>query len=310
MNIINVIGPLVFVALLGFIFAKTRVLSSVIINRLSQLTFTVCIPALLFHQMATADLSQHFSITLFSAFYLPVLICYGVAWILSERFHRCNQQHHASGVFALSASYSNNVIVGFPVLLMAFGEQVSAIVFLIVMFHSAMLFGLTSMISNEKGSFNAIAFIKRNFGNPLLLSIFLGILFNFSQLVMPAPLALTLIVISKPAIYLALFVLGAALSFYQINNNLRLISLACSIKLLFLPLLVLLFSHYLFSLPTLTTAVLVVMSASPTGVNAYLVAKHQQAHQETTAAVVAATSLLATVTIPIWLMFMGQLVNL
>ena len=46
---------------------------------------------------------------------------------------------------------------------------------------------------------------------------------------------------------------------------------------------------------------LVILSASPTGVNAYLVAKQQAKHQETIAGTVVTTTLLSIITLPLWL---------
>ncbi|NQY88206.1 MAG: AEC family transporter [Colwellia sp.] len=325
MNIITIIIPLILVGLLGFICTKSRWLSREQLNTLSKFTFSISIPAFLFYQMAKADLSRQVSPQLFAAFYLPVLTCYLIAWLINYYFygHKINNKTEqfadknsaASAVFALSASYSNTIIVGLPVLLAAIGEQVIGIVFLIVTFHSAMLFALTAALaakstntdkenSKEKNKYLYwLSFIKHTLNNPLIISILSGLLVNVSGISLPMFLQESLALIGQPAITLALFILGGSLAFYHVRQEVRFISIACVSKLVLLPSLVFLTTHYVFSLQPLTITVLVILSACPTGVNAYLIAATHQQHQQTVAGTVVISTLLSTITIPLWLSF-------
>ncbi|WP_114326549.1 AEC family transporter [Candidatus Colwellia aromaticivorans] len=319
MNIIAIISPLILVGLLGFICTKSRWLSREQLNTLSKFTFSISIPAFLFYQMAKADFSSDVSPQLFAAFYLPVLICYLIAWLINYYFygHKVNkkteQSSHknsaASAVFALSASYSNNVIVGLPVLLAVIGEQVIIIVFLIVTMHSAMLFTLTAVLAakntnkekNKNKYFYWLGFIKHTLNNPLIISILTGLLVNILGISLPDFLQESLTLIGKPAITLALFTLGGSLTFYHVRKELTFISIACVSKLILLPILVYITTHYIFSLQPLTITVLVILSACPTAVNAYLIALTHQQHQQTVAGTVVVSTLLSTITIPLWL---------
>jgi predicted permease len=319
MNILSIISPLITVALLGFICTKSLWLSREQLNALSKFTFSISIPAFLFYQMSKADFSEQVSPQLFAAFYLPVLSCYFLTWLISYFFYRDKQRLNsdaatqknsaASAVFALSASYSNTVIVGLPVLLAAMGEQVIGIIFLIVTFHSAMLFSLTSAITarvNSKDSpkkFNGFTFIKQTIKNPLIVSILSGLLVNLLGVSLPDFLQESLALISKPAIALALFILGASLAFYQVRQELTFISIACLVKLILLPALVFLTAKYIFTLAPFIVTVLVILSACPTGVNAYLIAVIHQQHQQTVAGTVVLSTLVSIVTIPLWLSF-------
>ncbi len=319
MNILSIISPLIVVALLGYICTKTRWLSRDQLNALSKFTFSISIPAFLFYQMAKADLSDQVSPQLFAAFYLPVLTCYLITWLISYFFYKekhlnnrdntSKKDSAASAVFALGASYSNTVIVGLPVLLASMGEQVIGIIFLIVTFHSAMLFALTSAISTKANSqhgmkiFIWVNFIKQTVNNPLIISILSGLVINILGISLPDFLQASLSLISKPAIPLALFILGASLAFYQVRQELTFISIACFSKLILLPILVLIASQYIFKLDPLIVTVLVILSACPTGVNAYLIAVTHQQHQQTVAGTVVLSTLLSIVSVPLWLSF-------
>lgn len=320
MNIITIITPLIVVVLFGFICTKSRWLSQKKLNTLSKFTFSLCIPAFLFYQMAKADFSNQLSPQLFAAFYLPVLACYLIAWLISfysgPKAQKSNKlpadnNSPASAVFALSASYSNTIIVGLPVLLAAVGEQVMVIVFLIVTFHSAILFALTAALAvkptnkaeNESKYLYWLSFIKHTVNNPLILSILSGLLVNILGISLPIFLQTSLGLIGQPAITLALFVLGGSLAFYPVRQELAFISVACVIKLVLLPSLVLITTHYLFNLQPLVVTVLVILSACPTGINAYLIAITHQQHQQAVAGTVVLSTLLSAITIPLWLSF-------
>jgi len=309
MNIFTIIMPLILVALLGFTCAKSQWLSRAQIDALSKFTFYLSIPAFLFYQMAKANFSEEISPQLFTAFYLPVLSCYAIAWLchyflINKKNTKANT---FSAVFSLAASYSNTVIIGLPVLLAALGEQVLGIIFLIITFHSALLFALTSALASlntdTKQTFSAKAIVKQNLKNPLVVSISLGLLVNLLGIELPKVFAESLMLIGKPAITLALFILGASLAYYQVRDKLFAIFIASFCKLILLPALVLFVSQVIFQLSPMSTAVLVILSACPTGVNAYLIAKSHQQEQQTVAGTVVVTTLLSMFTIPLWLSF-------
>ena len=266
--------------------------------------------------MANANFSDQISPQLFAAFYLPVLCCYLLAALANHFFHhKYRQNNTASAVYGLGASYSNTVIVGLPVLLAVIGEQVVGIVFLIVTFHSALLFALTSAIAStepdkntngfSKHSFTKTSFLKQTFNNPLIISILSGLFFNLASIEIPIFINDSLVLIGKPAITLALFILGASLAFYQVRSELSFILIATCLKLMILPVLVYFSAVVIFELTPLITSVLVILSASPTGVNAYLVAKMQGQHQETVASTVVVSTIASVITIPLWLWWLN-----
>jgi hypothetical protein len=306
-----IMSPLILVALLGFICTKSKWFKRTQLDALTKFTFYISIPAFLFHQMANANLSQHLGPSLYAAFYLPVLLCYSMGWLANYLFHtKLKKKSSASAVYALSTSYSNTIIVGLPILLAALGEQVVGIVFLIVTFHSAMLFTLTSALSSHHHGVNFLgfswkSFIKRTLNNPVILSILSGLVFNLLTIDLPQVVTNSLMLIGKPAIPLALFILGASMTFYQVRSEIKFITVATILKLLLLPSLVFFSAHYLFTLEPLVTTVLVILSASPTGVNAYLIAKTQGYHQETVAGTVVVTTLTCIFTLPFWLWFLS-----
>ena len=210
----------------------------------------------------------------------------------------------ASAVYGLAASYSNNVIVGMPVALMVLGEHVLPTIFLVVSLHSALLFGLTGILASKSGQFNWRNFLKQTFYNPFLIAIITGFLINLAGLTLPNIVNDSLLLLGRPAITLALFLLGASLAFYHIRSEIKFILSASILKLVLFPLLVFVVCYHVMQLPAIVSAALVILSASPTGVNSYLIAKQHNKHQETVAGIVVVTTVLSMITLPflLWLL--------
>ncbi|MFT6919191.1 MAG: malonate transporter [Cognaticolwellia sp.] len=310
MAIFTLISPLIMVGLLGFILAKSNWFNKSQVDALSKFTFNIAIPAFLFQQLANADMST-INFNIYSAFYLPLLLVYGLAWTINYYFHQhLKGDLPASAVYAFGASYSNNVIVGMPIALMVLGEQVLPTIFLVISLHSALLIGITSVLAVNIKQFNGWIFLKQTFYNPLLIAITGGFIVNLMTIKLPVIVNNSLLLLGKPAITLALFLLGASLAFYKIRNEVKFIVTASLIKLVLLPTLILLTSHFIFQFSALTTMTLVILSASPTGVNAYLIAKQHAKHQETIAGIVVITTLMSIISIPLWIWGLSSLFTL
>lgn len=310
MNIFTLISPLVIVAFIGFLLTKRAWFLKAQIDALTKFTFNIAIPAFLFQQLASADLSN-IDLNIYAAFYIPVLLIYAIAWAVNYYFHQhVNHDISASAVYGFGASYSNNVIIGMPIALMLLGEQVLPTIFLVVSLHSAILIGVTSLLSANTCQFNWRSFLKQTLLNPLLIAITGGFLVNLMSFTLPTIINNSLLLLGKPAITLALFLLGASLAFYKIRSEVKFIVFASVLKLLILPSLILVSSHIIFQFSPLITMTLVILSTSPTGVNAYLIAKQHNKHEDTCAGIVVVTTLMATIAIPLWLWVLSQLFEL
>tara|TARA_B100001059_G_scaffold850_2_gene679 strand:- start:6581 stop:7354 length:774 start_codon:yes stop_codon:yes gene_type:complete len=253
--------------------------------------------------MAQADLKTSVSLNGFLSFYIPVILIYFFALIIDRYTLSKHPQYERHSVFALGSSYSNTVLVGLPIIIAAIGREMIGIVFMIITFHSALLFTLTFLVSakSEKSAFSWQQFAKNMLLNPVVLSISLGLLANVLGLTLPLDIINGLDLLSQPAIGCALFVLGANLAFYKISQNWQPALIATLLKLVLLPCLVLLLGRFVFMLEAQLLNVLILLSASPLGVNAYLIANQIKQHQATLASTVVMSTVLSGISFSIWL---------
>ncbi|WP_157813535.1 AEC family transporter [Pseudoalteromonas spongiae] len=293
--------PLVIVALLGYFALRSHYVSAQTIGDLSKITFSLLFPLFLFINIAQADLSGIVSYSVFLTFYAVVTSTFIITTLLAPRLFK--MQSAGGAVFALGSTYSNTIIVGLPVLISVLSPSVAALVFLIISFHSAVLFGATSIFSSfaTGNSFQLTRFCKGLLKNPLLIGIYSGLMVNMLGIDVPGFIASTLHLITQGALALALFILGANLYQYRLAGNYQQIISATIIKLIVLPLAVLLVARLGFQLSDEITLILVVLTACPTGVNAYIVACQQNSGQSLVAGTVVLSTLLSVVTIPLWI---------
>ena len=303
MHIFSIIFPLVFIVLCGYLSSRSTFLSESHVAGLSKFTFYISVPAFLFLNMSNANLQGSVSLNGFLSFYIPVLFIFSFALVIDRFYLSKNRGYERNSVFALGSSYSNTVLVGLPIIIAALGEQMMGIVFMIITFHSALLFTLTFLIS-AKGNNTAFSwpkFSKNMLLNPVVLSISCGIAVNLSGFALFDDVKSGLLLLGQPALPCALFVLGANLAFYKVAENWRGAIIASILKLFILPSLVLLVGKTVFQLEPALLNVLVLLSASPLGVNAYLIACQIKQHQATLASTVVISTVLSVFSFTFWL---------
>ncbi|MBQ4798194.1 AEC family transporter [Pseudoalteromonas sp. MMG006] len=309
MHIFSIIFPLIFIVALGYSCCRLKFFNEQHIAGLSKFTFYVSLPAFLILNMSQINLQQSISPSAFLSFYIPVLCIFGLG-ILIDRFYLnkpsrnnevINYQQHS--VFGLAGSYSNMVLVGIPIVIASLGKEMIAVAFMIITFHSTLLFALTFLIGAKGNAkdFSWYNFAKSMVLNPIVLSIGCGLVINVSGITLFDDLAKGIDLLAKPAIPCALFVLGANLVFYTIASNWLPALISSILKILILPAGVFIVATYIFQLDEQIRNVLVLLSASPVGVNAYLIASQLKQHQATLAGTVVLSTILCMFSFTFWL---------
>ena len=199
-------------------------------------------------------------------------------------------------IFGITAAFSNTIILGIPIVLRAFGDVAAVPLSLIVAFHSALIFALTTVAAEiGLGAGAPWHQIPVNIGkglatNPILWGIAAGLALNLSGVALPAVLDQLAATLGAAALPAALFALGANLSRFRLARTLRATLLLTGLKILLQPALVYLLAAHVFALPPVSLAVAVTIAALPTGINAYLfAARYEAAVQEATSTILVST---------------------
>lgn len=231
---------------------------------------------------------------LLAAYFLPTVLVFGLGALAARgAFGRGGAE---PGIFGITAAFSNSLILGIPLVLEAFGEAAAVPLFLIIAFHSALLFTLTTLVAEAGlGAGQPLRRLPLNVArglvaNPILWGLAVGLAMNLAGLPLPGPADRLARYLGDASLPCALFALGANLSRFRLGGALRAALALTLLKNLVHPLLVLALARAL-GLGPLAAAVALTLATCPTGVNPYLFAARYKAAE----AEAASTILLSTV---------------
>jgi len=290
--ILNAIIPVALVVLIGVVLIKWRLVRTEFFEDLSKVVFKAFVPVFLFVNVYETGL-EDIGTTLF-AYFTPVLIIFVIlALTMSHRI-------------ALTSTFSNNVLVGIPVILSVTGQKGLVISLAVISGHSLILFSsfflFSTRVNVTPSKFKAALGI---FSNPVILGVVLGLLFNVFEIPIPKQLFAPLEMVSDAALPLALIILGSSLaSLGTISRSVITKTLfVTAIKLLLLPAAVFSFGYWVMELGPTHLLSLTILAACPTGISVMPFVEAVENDRKVAHNTIAVTTLLSVVTIPttIWL---------
>lgn len=287
------IVPIFLLVALGYLLCWRGWLNAEAVAGLSSMTFKLFMPTLLFTGIARANLGEGLAPSLLLAYFLPVLAVFVLVnwWV-----HR---QRGAASPFGLAAAYSNNVLIGIPLVTTLLGAERLVYVFAVLVFHSLVLFTLHSLyVALGTGQRLAPRSLLKSLLNPVINGLLLGALVNGLDLPLPAVLWKVADWLAAAALPCALMVLGMGLSRYRLHPSPAVFALT-AIKLLAFPALVWWCSGLL-GLNDAARGVLLLMAACPTGVNVLAFATTPEDNR-TLGSEVFLSTVLAVLSLPLWM---------
>lgn len=149
------------------------------------------------------------------------------------------------------------------------------------------------------GALGPLATVRKVALNPFLLASLSGVLVGISGLRIPAPVMAPLSLLAEAAIPIALISVGATMNWGALARLDRFSGTLCGVKLVLLPLLVTT-AGLVLGLTGPYIAVVLVFSALPTASAAHVLAAGFGANREIAATLVAQSTLLGAMSLPVW----------
>lgn len=295
-EILNTILPIILITLSGYIIVKFKRLNDSEIAAINKVVFNYFVPVLLFKSFSSAELPETFQWEYLSAYYISALFIYFLAVLIGIKLF--DHSLKESGIFGLGAAYSNTVLIGIPVCYSIFGNEGLLPLFIIISVHSAILFSVTTIvicISDRQSSLlvQLNSLFKSIIFNPIIASLFLGLVFNILKITLPISIQSTLEITSKAALPCSLFVLGASLCKYQIKSRIPETIVMTVLKIIIFPIIVWVMVFKVFSIPHLWASVAVLNAAMPVGVNVYVFAREHESCEESVAASIVISTIIS-----------------
>ncbi|RAI03857.1 hypothetical protein DLJ53_05140 [Acuticoccus sediminis] len=296
---------------IGYLTIVLRVLRDETADHLSNFVFTLGVPLLLIRAIGTMQLPDVSPWPFWGVYFSSVLINIGLGMLVTERIFK--RDARAGVIGGMSASFSNLVMVGVPLVSRAYGDEGLVTAFLLISVHMPFMMTVSALLIEvaeyRDGSaagrldfFGAIKRVVRQLlRNPLIIGILIGTAVRLTGLpIVGVPRALV-DGLANTAIPLALVSLGMSLPRYGLRGHVMPAIVLSALKLLVIPSVVYVLAFHVAGMPPLPAAVLVLAAACPTGVNAYLIAVRFQTGLALSANTITLTTAASIISFTLWL---------
>lgn len=268
---------------------------------LTKFLFNLAIPVMLFGVMSKFHTQQEMDPTLIIAYFGASFILFIIEKIYAKYILKLSSQE--GSVFGIGGIFSNNVMIGIPLIMLFMGDEAIAVSALIISFNALLLWSLVSFAIEwaEHGSLSFKGFIltlRGVFKNPIVIGIVLGLLVSFLRIPIPQFATSTITMFSNMVAPLSLLTLGMGLAKYKLGANLK-VSINITIFKLILHPLIIWIAAVLLGLPAFETKAIVILGSIATGMNVYLMALKFKVIEDATASSIILTTVLSAITTPI-----------
>ena len=287
LKIVEIIFPVLIIALLGYFYAKKTKINMDVTNKINMDFF---IPILVFYAIS----EKLPSITVLGTFSIGALIVIlgsGLILYPVSKLLDINPR-----TFLPSMMFSNSINLGLPLALFAFGEEAMAMMVALSLVQVIGQFTIAVMM------YGGEAKLLNLFKNPVIIATIFGLLFNYFNLHLPAILLTPTQMLSQVSIPLVLFALGVRLTFVDFTHwKIGLIgAILCPLSGILIALSVI----SIFDYTPMQISLLILFGSLPPAVVNAIMAEQYGHDSSVVASIVAVGTLFSIVSIPAVLYFL------
>jgi len=305
--------PVVLLVATGVVAGKAGWIRTEATKDLSNLVFMVLTPALLFRTMSTVHVEQ--------LNFKPVAMYFVAAGILYAGVFVLQGANIRAAVLALAATFGNTVMIGIPLIGLAYGQAGLVTLFTLISVHSLILLTLTTVVletvraRDERAQgqsaqaprhavMTVLAAMKNGVIHPVPLPIILGLAFAQTGLLIPEVVDRPLQLLGSAFGPVALVLVGVTLTQVHIGPHLRDSLIFSALKNLLLPALVATLG-WLAGFDGVALSVMTVAASLPVGANVFMFAQRYQVAQDLVTASMTVSTVLGLLTISVVMALVG-----
>lgn len=272
---LNAVIPFLCYLMLGYAARRSGVVDGPFLNRLTKLIFAIMFPFMTFYNVYKAEAGNLPSVSLMVFCGASILIAQAVMLAIVPRMVKENRRR---GVIIQAVYRSNFVLFGLPLTASLFGEEKTGIAAMLVTVVIT-IYNITSVIilelfnDEEKRGIQMGSLLIKLAKNPMLQGCFAGLVFYLLRFRLPSALEKPVSEFANMSSPLALFALGGTLEFKAIRKNLKYLVPTLSVKLVFLPLM-LMVAAYAIGLRSVELFLVIAVFATPVASGSYPMAQN------------------------------------
>ena len=302
-TLVSALLPVFLLILLGWLLRRIKFLDEAFWGAAERLTYYILLPCLLVAGLAEATLAGGQLWPMVGAIVAALLIM--TAFLVAIRPRLGLEDAAFSSLFQSALRFNSYIGLGAAAGLhgaegLAAGAVAVGATVPLVNLLSVTALAWLGAGNRPEPRFVLLAILR----NPLLLACALGITLNATGLGLPSLLAPVLEILGRGALPLGLLAVGAGLRFTGLHRHGHTLALAAGLRLLVMPLLVAT-GCWLLGVTGTAATVAVLFAALPTATSAYILARQMGGDAPLMAAIIAAQSALAVITLPLILVLLG-----
>jgi malonate transporter and related proteins len=299
--ILNTALPFFALIFCGYGAGRLRLLSEASIAGINSFVFYFALPAFIFNLLASSLLSEIANGPFIAAYLGTGLVVYAGAATLGRALFEVRRGEAA--LQGAAAVLGNTGYMGIPLVAAAFGDRGAIPLVLGLTLEATVLIPLTIvLVEAQKGleagwsellGSVAGAMVR----NPIIVSIFAGVLLSATGLGLPTPLENFTGLLGGAAGPCALFALGATLAGFPISAGVGEVSYMTFFKLLVHPAAIWLATTRLFDVDPLWASVAILGAALPIAANVFIVARQYDTYVERVSSAILVSTAISVVTV-------------
>lgn len=304
MQILDALGPLFLLILLGALLGRLELPGGDFWPRLERLIYYLLFPAMLVGTLAEAEIARVPVTRLALALLGGMLLFAILLWWWRPRL--TPEAPTFTSLFQGSLRFNTYVgVAGAAALHGGLGATTAAVAVALMVPTVNLLCVLCFIGVGTLGPGSLGRSLRALISNPLILACLGGIALNLSGLGLPGWSAPTLELLGRTALPLGLVAVGVALRPQALLRRDRAVWATHGIKLLLMPALVLGLTWAL-GLDSVSRDVALLFAALPTATSAYILARQLGGDAELMAALITGQTLLAMLSLPLWLSLVAR----
>ncbi|TET64794.1 AEC family transporter [Candidatus Bathyarchaeota archaeon] len=304
--ILRTIIPILLLMGTGLLSRKLGILKSGDERILSAYVYYFALPALFFVNMTETNFTEE-TLRFILAGIIPILIAMIIYTSLYVIFRFSKNMLY---LLILSTIFGSLAFFGIPFITFAFpgtGEPVATLGAASISIVSVTA-SITTLelyrLQQSKILTGLKLVVKRLSRNPLILSIFSGILLSLIRIEIPTPISQPLHMLGSTTSTVAIFMLGVFLYGRRYTNISKALKLSM-LRIIFLPTIAFL-TTMLFDLPTFERSALILMHGMPVAISMIILSERYNFYKETIASLILISSLGAALYLSLWLLLLGH----
>jgi malonate transporter and related proteins len=300
--VISSLLPVVLLILVGFVAGRAKLVRPEAVRDLSNLVFLVLTQALLFRTMSSVHLEKLDMRPVFQYF----LVAGSLFFIMLMVYGRDSR----ASVLSLASIFSNTLMIGVPLVGLAYGESGQVLLFTLISLHALVLLTMATVVLELQMAYEQAAetgesrhmlktvgmAIKNAVLHPVPLPILIGLIYAQTGLGLHPIVDKPLQLLGASFGPVALVLVGITLSQTPVGHNIK-GAIKLSVVKTFVHPFLMAAAGYAMGMRGLHLTVMVVAAALPIGANVFLFSQRYQKEEDVVTAAVAVSTAFALISV-------------